>query len=152
MYIAFCFVPVWMCRRSAHNVPMEKIRHMLNGYDRFVTIQSIMGSCTPEVKRRQPQENTCALWVFNFVFLVSMFCWFDGNNKEKFAQIISQITNNKTFVSILTYTYTSDHSQALCHCFEEEIRSALEMKWCNLYKLYFVLSTSAVNKLVHQKH
>ncbi|XP_037554182.1 NEDD4-binding protein 2 [Nematolebias whitei] len=48
-------------RRSAHNVPTEKIRHMLNGYDRFVTVQSIMGSCTPEVKRRRPQENRSAL-------------------------------------------------------------------------------------------
>ncbi|XP_041640634.1 NEDD4-binding protein 2 isoform X2 [Cheilinus undulatus] len=44
-------------RRSTHNVPVETIRRMLNGYERFVTIQSIMGSQMPEFKQHIPQEN-----------------------------------------------------------------------------------------------
>ncbi|XP_013868702.1 NEDD4-binding protein 2, partial [Austrofundulus limnaeus] len=48
-------------RRSTHSVPVEKIRYMLNGYDRFVTVQSIMGSHMPEGKQRFLQENRCAL-------------------------------------------------------------------------------------------
>ncbi|XP_017263722.1 NEDD4-binding protein 2 isoform X2 [Kryptolebias marmoratus] len=46
-------------RRSMHNVSVEKIRHMLNGYERFVTVQSIMGSHMPEVKQRLLQEHRC---------------------------------------------------------------------------------------------
>ncbi|XP_029997074.1 NEDD4-binding protein 2 isoform X2 [Sphaeramia orbicularis] len=38
-------------RRNMHNVPAEKIRRMLNAYERFVTIQSIMGSQMPEKKQ-----------------------------------------------------------------------------------------------------
>ncbi|XP_008276621.1 NEDD4-binding protein 2 isoform X2 [Stegastes partitus] len=44
-------------RRTTHNVPVETIRRMLNGYDRFVTIQSIMGSRMPERKQRLLLEN-----------------------------------------------------------------------------------------------
>ncbi|XP_047435183.1 NEDD4-binding protein 2 [Mugil cephalus] len=39
-------------RRTTHNVPGETIRRMLNGYERFVTVQSIMGSQMPEWKHR----------------------------------------------------------------------------------------------------
>uniref|UniRef100_A0A096LY18 NEDD4 binding protein 2 n=1 Tax=Poecilia formosa TaxID=48698 RepID=A0A096LY18_POEFO len=35
-------------RRTTHNVPAETIRRMLNGYERFVTVQSIMSSHMPE--------------------------------------------------------------------------------------------------------
>ncbi|XP_068178330.1 NEDD4-binding protein 2 isoform X2 [Antennarius striatus] len=38
-------------RRTSHNVPLEKIRYMLNGFERFVTVQSIMGSQMPEFKK-----------------------------------------------------------------------------------------------------
>uniref|UniRef100_A0A8C3AZF5 NEDD4 binding protein 2 n=1 Tax=Cyclopterus lumpus TaxID=8103 RepID=A0A8C3AZF5_CYCLU len=38
-------------RRTTHDVPVEKIRHMLDNYERFVTIKSIMGSRMPEMKR-----------------------------------------------------------------------------------------------------
>lgn len=44
-------------RRSMHNVPAEKIRRMLNGYERFVTVQSIMGSNVPESKERLPNNS-----------------------------------------------------------------------------------------------
>ncbi|KAM4750989.1 NEDD4-binding protein 2 isoform 2-T2 [Anableps anableps] len=44
-------------RRTAHNVPVETIRRMLNGYERFVTVQSIMGSHMPEFKQALFQEN-----------------------------------------------------------------------------------------------
>ncbi|XP_028444996.1 NEDD4-binding protein 2 [Perca flavescens] len=44
-------------RRTTHNVPVEKIRRMLNGYERFITVQGIMGSQMPEVKQRVPLEN-----------------------------------------------------------------------------------------------
>ncbi|XP_029291759.1 NEDD4-binding protein 2 [Cottoperca gobio] len=44
-------------RRTKHNVPAEKIRRMLNGYERYVTVQSIMGSQMPEVKQRLILEN-----------------------------------------------------------------------------------------------
>ncbi|XP_034713629.1 NEDD4-binding protein 2 isoform X2 [Etheostoma cragini] len=44
-------------RRSTHNVPVEKIRRMLNGYDRYITVQAIMGSQMPEIKQRVPLEN-----------------------------------------------------------------------------------------------
>ncbi|XP_029918305.1 NEDD4-binding protein 2 isoform X2 [Myripristis murdjan] len=47
-------------RRSKHNVPVEKIRRMLDGYERFVSIQSIMGSQPPERKQLVCQENTCS--------------------------------------------------------------------------------------------
>ncbi|XP_026215668.1 NEDD4-binding protein 2 isoform X2 [Anabas testudineus] len=45
-------------RRTSHNVPVETIRRMLNGYERFVTVQSIMGSQMPERKQRLLLENT----------------------------------------------------------------------------------------------
>ncbi|XP_070841786.1 NEDD4-binding protein 2 [Chaetodon trifascialis] len=45
-------------RRTTHNVQMETIRRMLNGYERFVTVQSIMGSQMPEFKQRRLLENT----------------------------------------------------------------------------------------------
>ncbi|XP_026160213.1 NEDD4-binding protein 2 isoform X2 [Mastacembelus armatus] len=38
-------------RRTTHNVQVETIRRMLNGYDRFVTVQTIMGSQMPEWKQ-----------------------------------------------------------------------------------------------------
>ncbi|XP_031141711.1 NEDD4-binding protein 2 isoform X1 [Sander lucioperca] len=44
-------------RRTTHNVPVEKIRRMLNGYERFITVQGIMGSQMPEIKQRVPLEN-----------------------------------------------------------------------------------------------
>ncbi|KAM7008655.1 NEDD4-binding protein 2 [Tautogolabrus adspersus] len=44
-------------RRSKHSVPSEKIRRMLDGYERFVTVQSIMGSQMPACKQRNLQEN-----------------------------------------------------------------------------------------------
>ncbi|XP_034543240.1 NEDD4-binding protein 2 isoform X2 [Notolabrus celidotus] len=44
-------------RRSTHDVPVETIRRMLNGYERFVTVQSIMGSQMPEFKQSILQEN-----------------------------------------------------------------------------------------------
>ncbi|XP_041839319.1 NEDD4-binding protein 2 isoform X2 [Melanotaenia boesemani] len=44
-------------RRSRHNVPVETIRRMLNGYERFVTVQSIMGSHMPEFKQQLLLEN-----------------------------------------------------------------------------------------------
>uniref|UniRef100_A0A4W6BWV0 NEDD4 binding protein 2 n=1 Tax=Lates calcarifer TaxID=8187 RepID=A0A4W6BWV0_LATCA len=44
-------------RRTTHNVPVESIRRMLNGYERFVTVQSIMGSQMPESKQRLLLEN-----------------------------------------------------------------------------------------------
>ncbi|XP_055014004.1 NEDD4-binding protein 2 isoform X2 [Boleophthalmus pectinirostris] len=39
-------------RRTKHGVPMERIRRMLCGYERFVTVKSILGSQMPE--RKQP--------------------------------------------------------------------------------------------------
>ncbi|XP_045903922.1 NEDD4-binding protein 2 isoform X2 [Micropterus dolomieu] len=44
-------------RRTSHNVPVDKIRRMLNGYERFVTVQSIMGSQMPESKQHLVLEN-----------------------------------------------------------------------------------------------
>ncbi|XP_078800014.1 NEDD4-binding protein 2 isoform X1 [Oryzias latipes] len=44
-------------RRTAHNVVVETIRRMLSGYERFVTVQSIMGALMPERKQHIPQEN-----------------------------------------------------------------------------------------------
>ncbi|XP_065814817.1 NEDD4-binding protein 2 [Labrus bergylta] len=45
-------------RRSKHSVPWEKIRRMLDGYERFVSVQSIMGSQMPDCKKqRNLQEN-----------------------------------------------------------------------------------------------
>uniref|UniRef100_A0A3P8TUS1 NEDD4 binding protein 2 n=1 Tax=Amphiprion percula TaxID=161767 RepID=A0A3P8TUS1_AMPPE len=44
-------------RRTTHNIPVEKIRRMLNGYERFVTIQAIMGSKMPERKQQLLLEN-----------------------------------------------------------------------------------------------
>ncbi|KAF1395208.1 hypothetical protein PFLUV_G00009160 [Perca fluviatilis] len=44
-------------RRTTHNVPVEKIRRMLNGYERFITVQGIMGSQMPEIKQRVLLEN-----------------------------------------------------------------------------------------------
>uniref|UniRef100_A0A3Q2QHD7 NEDD4 binding protein 2 n=1 Tax=Fundulus heteroclitus TaxID=8078 RepID=A0A3Q2QHD7_FUNHE len=44
-------------RRTTHNVPVDTIRRMLNGYERFVTVQSIMGSHTPDSKQAVLQES-----------------------------------------------------------------------------------------------
>ncbi|XP_035029806.2 NEDD4-binding protein 2 [Hippoglossus stenolepis] len=44
-------------RRTTHNVSVETIRRMLNGYERFVTVRSIMGSHMPEWKERLRLEN-----------------------------------------------------------------------------------------------
>nr|XP_057944325.1 NEDD4-binding protein 2 [Doryrhamphus excisus] len=44
-------------RRSKHHVPVETIRRMLNGYERFVTVKSIMGAFMPEWKQRLLLEN-----------------------------------------------------------------------------------------------
>nr|XP_019955990.1 PREDICTED: NEDD4-binding protein 2 [Paralichthys olivaceus] len=44
-------------RRTTHNVSVETIRRMLNGYERFVTVHSIMGSHMPEWKERLLLEN-----------------------------------------------------------------------------------------------
>ncbi|XP_073323367.1 NEDD4-binding protein 2 [Pagrus major] len=44
-------------RRTTHNVPAETIRRMLMGYERFVSVQSIMGSQMPEFKQRLVLEN-----------------------------------------------------------------------------------------------
>ncbi|RVE76251.1 hypothetical protein OJAV_G00006570 [Oryzias javanicus] len=44
-------------RRTAHNVALETIRRMLSGYERFVTVQSIMGALMPEHKQHILQEN-----------------------------------------------------------------------------------------------
>ncbi|CAL8333945.1 unnamed protein product [Lota lota] len=38
------YKPRELARRNKHNVPVEKIRRILDGYERFVSIQSIMGS------------------------------------------------------------------------------------------------------------
>ncbi|XP_068561552.1 NEDD4-binding protein 2 [Cebidichthys violaceus] len=45
-------------RRTTHSVPVEKIRRMLDNYERFVTVQSIMGSRMPEMKQRLLLENS----------------------------------------------------------------------------------------------
>ncbi|XP_044202792.1 NEDD4-binding protein 2 [Thunnus albacares] len=44
-------------RRTTHSVPVETIRRMLNRYERFVTVQSIIGSQMPELKQRILFEN-----------------------------------------------------------------------------------------------
>ncbi|XP_053274383.1 NEDD4-binding protein 2 [Pleuronectes platessa] len=44
-------------RRTTHNVSVETIRRMLNGYERFVSVRSIMGSHIPEWKGRLLLEN-----------------------------------------------------------------------------------------------
>ncbi|XP_053197360.1 NEDD4-binding protein 2 isoform X1 [Scomber japonicus] len=44
-------------RRTTHNVPVEIIRRMLTRYERYVTVQSIMGSQMPESKQRILLEN-----------------------------------------------------------------------------------------------
>ncbi|KAF6733452.1 NEDD4-binding protein 2 [Oryzias melastigma] len=44
-------------RRTAHNVALETIRRMLGGYERYVTVQSIMGTLMPERKQHILQEN-----------------------------------------------------------------------------------------------
>ncbi|CAJ1052124.1 NEDD4-binding protein 2 isoform X1 [Xyrichtys novacula] len=44
-------------RRTTHDVPVETIRRILNGYERFVSVQSIMGSQMPELKQRQLLED-----------------------------------------------------------------------------------------------
>ncbi|KAM8878958.1 NEDD4-binding protein 2 [Spinachia spinachia] len=45
-------------RRNSHNVPVERIRRMLESYERFVTVESIMGSRMPETKPQIHQENS----------------------------------------------------------------------------------------------
>ncbi|XP_037104061.1 NEDD4-binding protein 2 isoform X2 [Syngnathus acus] len=44
-------------RRSTHGVSAERIRRMLNDYERFVTVKSIMGATMPECKMRLHLEN-----------------------------------------------------------------------------------------------
>lgn len=44
-------------RRSTHGVRVETIRRMLDGYERFVTVQSIMGSQIPERKQQVATES-----------------------------------------------------------------------------------------------
>ncbi|XP_068607452.1 NEDD4-binding protein 2 [Brachionichthys hirsutus] len=44
-------------RRTSHNVPVEKIRRMLDGFERFVTVQSIIGSQMPDFKQRLASNN-----------------------------------------------------------------------------------------------
>ncbi|KAM4594150.1 NEDD4-binding protein 2 [Fundulus diaphanus] len=44
-------------RRTTHNVPVDTIRRMLNGYERFVTVQSVMGSHMPDSKQALLQES-----------------------------------------------------------------------------------------------
>ncbi|XP_019732310.1 NEDD4-binding protein 2 [Hippocampus comes] len=44
-------------RRSKHGVSVETIRRMLNGYEHFVTVKSIMGALLPESKQRLHLEN-----------------------------------------------------------------------------------------------
>ncbi|KAM6940094.1 NEDD4-binding protein 2 [Xenentodon cancila] len=51
------YKPKELVRRTTHNVPVETIRRMLDGYERFVTIQGIMGSHVPDFKQRLLQEN-----------------------------------------------------------------------------------------------
>lgn len=48
-----------VCRRTRHDVPVETVRRMLDGYERFVTVQSIMGSLMPLRKQRPLLENSC---------------------------------------------------------------------------------------------
>ncbi|KAM4604286.1 NEDD4-binding protein 2 isoform 2-T2 [Polymixia lowei] len=45
--------PRELVRRTKHAVAVERIRIMLEGYERFVSVQSIMGSQMPEWKRLQ---------------------------------------------------------------------------------------------------
>ncbi|KAK2817017.1 hypothetical protein Q5P01_025208 [Channa striata] len=49
--------PRELVRRTSHNVPVETIRRMLTGYERFVTVQSIMGSQMPDLKKHLLMEN-----------------------------------------------------------------------------------------------
>ncbi|XP_061535547.1 NEDD4-binding protein 2 isoform X1 [Phycodurus eques] len=44
-------------RRSKHGVTAETIRRMLNGYERFVTVKSIMGAVVPNLKQRLHLDN-----------------------------------------------------------------------------------------------
>ncbi|XP_077427541.1 NEDD4-binding protein 2 [Vanacampus margaritifer] len=44
-------------RRSKHCVPVETIRRMLNDYERYVTVVSIMGALMPEWKQRLHLDN-----------------------------------------------------------------------------------------------
>nr|XP_061792435.1 NEDD4-binding protein 2 [Nerophis lumbriciformis] len=44
-------------RRSKHGVSVEKIRRMLDNYERFVTVKSIMGAQMPEMKQRLQLES-----------------------------------------------------------------------------------------------
>ncbi|XP_061840363.1 NEDD4-binding protein 2 isoform X1 [Nerophis lumbriciformis] len=44
-------------RRCKNNVPVETIRRMLDGYERFVSVQSIMCSLVPEWKQRLQLRN-----------------------------------------------------------------------------------------------
>lgn len=46
-----------LCRRTTHNVHVDTVRRMLEGYERFVTVQSIMGSEMPEQKRQVLLQN-----------------------------------------------------------------------------------------------
>ncbi|XP_061685817.1 NEDD4-binding protein 2 isoform X2 [Syngnathoides biaculeatus] len=44
-------------RRSKHGVTAETIRRMLNGYEPFVTVKSIMGAVVPQIKQQLHFEN-----------------------------------------------------------------------------------------------
>ncbi|XP_030596469.1 NEDD4-binding protein 2 [Archocentrus centrarchus] len=49
--------PKELVRRTTHSVHVESIRRMLEGYERFVTVQSIMRSQMPELKRQLLLQN-----------------------------------------------------------------------------------------------
>lgn len=49
--------PKELSRRTTHDVPVETIRRMLNGYERFVSVQNIMGSQMPEFKQHNLRED-----------------------------------------------------------------------------------------------
>ncbi|XP_015252563.1 PREDICTED: NEDD4-binding protein 2 [Cyprinodon variegatus] len=53
--------PRELVRRTTHEVPIETIRRMLNGYEHFVTVQSIMGSHMPDFKQALLKEDCHSL-------------------------------------------------------------------------------------------
>uniref|UniRef100_A0A3Q4HEI5 NEDD4 binding protein 2 n=1 Tax=Neolamprologus brichardi TaxID=32507 RepID=A0A3Q4HEI5_NEOBR len=54
--------PKELVRRTTHNVHVDTVRRMLEGYERFVTVQSIMGSQMPERKRQVLLQNRISHW------------------------------------------------------------------------------------------
>jgi len=58
LLVTVLFVSMCVPRRTTHDVPVAKIRHMLDNYERFVTIKSIMGSRMPEMKQRLLLEDS----------------------------------------------------------------------------------------------